>query len=58
VTEILASPDCPVCGHPPAFVLVGAVQAFCANDACHVICWNPSLTPAENLADRGEVESP
>lgn len=52
----LACPDCPLCGHPPAFVLVGGVQAFCRNDECGCVCWNPSLTQRENLADIGPVE--
>jgi hypothetical protein len=55
----LVCPDCPKCGHPPAFVLAGGVQAFCGNDGgCDVICWNPSLTRAVNLADVGTVQSP
>lgn len=51
-------PDCPLCGHPPALVLAGEVQAFCGNDECTAICWNPSLTRAENIADlRSEGEN-
>lgn len=45
----LKSPDCPLCGHPPAFVLAGEVQAFCGNETCEAMCWNPSETAAENL---------
>jgi hypothetical protein len=52
--EPRACPDCPLCGHPPGLVLVGDVQAFCGNDACRVMCWNPSRTRAENLDDIGE----
>ena len=26
------------------------VQAFCGNDGCTVMCWNPSLTRDENMA--------
>jgi hypothetical protein len=40
---------CPVCSREPQFVLAGAVQAFCGNDECKVICWNPSESLAENL---------
>lgn len=51
----LACPDCPLCGHPPAFVLVGDVQAWCGNGACEAWTWNPSKTQAENVADIGRV---
>ena len=54
----LACPDCPLCGHPPAFILAGAVQAFCSTVECRVMCWNPSKTRAENLASPWEVELP
>ncbi len=52
-----ACPNCPLCGHPPAFVLVGNVQAFCGNDDCEAMCWNPSLTAAENRRHAVRVES-
>jgi hypothetical protein len=42
-------PLCPLCGWPPAFVLAGAVQAFCGNEACPAAAWNPSETAAANL---------
>ncbi len=54
----LRCPDCPICGHPPFFVLHGCVQAFCGNEDCAVMCWNPSRTQAENLADVTEHEVP
>lgn len=50
-TSALVCPACPLCGGPPMFVLRGCVQAFCGNDGCEVMCWNPSLTAEENLAD-------
>ncbi len=53
---LLACPDCPLCGDPPFMTLAGEVQAFCGNEACEVMCWNPSKTRAENLADAGKVE--
>lgn len=52
----LRCPFCPFCGDPPAFILVGAVQAFCRNDDCKVMIWNPSETAAKNLHDMGEVD--
>lgn len=33
-------PTCPWCGQPAWFVL-GATQAFCGNEACAVLMWNP-----------------
>lgn len=56
MTGPLLCPDCPVCGHPPAFVLVGAVQAFCGNGACAALMWNPSKTQADNLRDAGTID--
>lgn len=49
------APDCPLCGHPPMFV-VGGSQAFCGNDNCRCLNWDMSKTPAENMADVGEVD--
>jgi len=50
---ILATPDCPVCSHPPVMMFGGGTQAFCGNDDCGVLCWNPSLSLDENLQDVG-----
>jgi hypothetical protein len=50
----LACPCCPLCGEPPFLVLVGAVQAFCGNEDCMVLSWNPSRCAEENLADQRE----
>ncbi len=51
------SPDCPLCGHPPMFV-VGGRQAFCGNDDCRALGWDMDATPAENRANAGEIELP
>jgi hypothetical protein len=40
------------------FTLVGDVQAFCGNDGCEAMAWNPSCTKAENLADVTRTEMP
>jgi len=45
----LRCPVCPLCGEPPTIILAGAVQAFCGNDSCRAMCWNPSDTAAGNL---------
>jgi len=31
--------------------LAGGEQAFCGNDECHVLSWNPTLTLEELQAD-------
>ena len=46
------TPDCPLCSHPPKFI-VGITQAFCGNDACSLLCWDPTLTLDENLLHAG-----
>lgn len=43
----LPSPDCPGCGHPPLTYLLPLSLAFCTNEACGVLSWNPELTPAQ-----------
>ncbi len=48
--EVL-TPDCPLCGQPPMMVFGGGTQAFCDNDDCTLIFWNPSLSLDDNLLD-------
>ena len=38
---------CPGCQRPTSLVLPGAIQAFCENDECHVMCWNPQDSLAQ-----------
>lgn len=58
-TAVLPCPFCPLCGQPPYFVLAGAVQAFCGNEDCDVMCWNPSETAEANIAAlHAETEGP
>lgn len=52
---LILCPNCPLCGQPPKFVLAGAVQAFCGNDTCDLILWNPSETLDDNLTNAGIV---
>ena len=54
----LACPRCPVCNEPPAFILRGAVQAFCGTEDCPAMTWNPSRSAVDNLADMHEVHWP
>lgn len=37
------SPDCPRCGQPPQ-LQIGDSQAFCGNEECDVLMWNPRET--------------
>ena len=54
MSEIL-TPDCPVCGQPPVMVFGGWTQAFCGNDDCNIVCWDPSKSLDDNLLDVGFV---
>lgn len=56
MAEVL-SPGCPLCGHPPRFT-VGTTQAFCGNDDCNLIMWNPMASLDENLTDADVVRFP
>jgi hypothetical protein len=51
----VATPTCPRCGSAPQLAL-SAIQAFCGNDACTVLMWNPSVSPAQNEALLIDVE--
>lgn len=41
------SPTCPVCGEGPAMVLPAGTQAFCGNEACDVLMWDPTQSDAQ-----------
>ncbi len=56
--EKLPCPRCPLCGELPMLAMIGFTQAFCGNDSCTLLCWNPSLTLDENLLDAGVVKLP
>jgi hypothetical protein len=43
--------NCPECGEPPRMVLTGGEQAFCGNDGCRILMWDPTQTRAEMLAE-------
>ena len=55
MAEIL-TPRCPLCDQPPAIMLPGATQAFCGNDDCTLLCWNPFASLDANLLDAGVVK--
>lgn len=48
------TPDCPVCGQPPQ-LRASARQAFCGNDDCDALMWDPTADAAEQLANRRSV---
>ena len=54
MAEVL-TPRCPLCGSAPYMVMGGGTQAFCGNDDCTLICWDPSLSLDDNLMDAGVV---
>jgi hypothetical protein len=55
MTKIL-TPDCPVCGEPPLWVLGGGTQAFCGSDECPVFTWNPAQSREHFMATAREVQ--
>jgi hypothetical protein len=42
--------NCPGCGEPPRF-LIAPNQAFCGNDSCRMLMWDPAKTVAEMIAE-------
>jgi hypothetical protein len=46
---------CPGCGEPAAMALLPG-QAFCGNEACAVLAWNPNRTLAELTEDIHRVD--
>jgi hypothetical protein len=45
-----------VCGSVPPFIHPNLANAFCGNDECNVLMWDPWSTAKENLEDMGEVK--
>jgi hypothetical protein len=48
---------CPVC-EQSAVIVVSEAQAFCGNDECVVLAWDPRLTREQFHADCQEIELP
>lgn len=44
-------PTCPVCGAPPMPMSIQLGQAFCTNEDCNVLAWDPYSTKDQNLFD-------
>ena len=55
MAEIL-TPGCPWCGGPPLLVMGGGTQAFCGNDDCDCLTWDPSKTDAANRRNANVVD--
>lgn len=53
-----ATPRCPQCGHLPMMVLGGGTQAFCGNEDCSTLTWNPSHSLDENLLNTNFIRLP
>jgi len=47
MTLVIRTPLCPMCDEPPLWLLGGGTQAFCGNDGCPVMTWNPTETREE-----------
>lgn len=52
------TPGCPFCGQSPVWVFGGGTQAWCGNDDCTLLMWDPSLSLDENLLNAGFVRLP
>ena len=52
MAEIL-TPRCPLCNHLPAITIPGGIQAFCGNDDCVLLTWNPTKSLDDNLMAAG-----
>jgi len=42
-------PWCPWCGEPPRFILPGQGDAFCGNESCGMLKWDPTKTYPQML---------
>jgi len=50
------TPNCPYCGEPPVLLLDGGHQAFCGNEDCKVLTWNPTETVEQLEANRKDID--
>lgn len=57
MTRIL-TPLCPLCSEEPIMVFGGGTQAFCGNDECTLLTWNPALSLDANLLDAKGIDFP
>jgi hypothetical protein len=45
------TPRCPLCDREPMMMLGGGTQAFCGNDDCRLLTWDPTKSADANLAN-------
>lgn len=50
-------PRCPHCHQPPALLLDDGQQAFCGDEACDVLTWNPTKTAEEMEANKTIIDA-
>jgi hypothetical protein len=50
------TPECPLCGLPPALILAGGHQAFCGNERCRVLTWSTHRPVDELLTQYHTVD--
>lgn len=54
---VLRSLHCPACGALPGLIL-GPTVAFCANDDCNALQYDPAADPAAQLGNPTLIDSP
>lgn len=52
----ILTPRCPLCCGLPRIVF--GTQAFCGNDDCTLLMWNPELSVDDNLMDSKVIHLP
>lgn len=55
LSKLLLSPNCPMCGQPPALLLLPAF-AMCGTISCLCVKWDPTKSAEENLRDQTSIE--
>jgi hypothetical protein len=48
--------NCPGCGKFAAIVMQGGEQAFCGNDDCSVMAWNPTKSLRQMVDSFGKID--
>lgn len=46
---------CPGCETEACMILSGR-QALCGNDGCAILIWDPTLSPAQNMASMHRID--
>lgn len=48
-------PNCPLCSSPAPFIFPNLRNAFCVNEDCDVLTWDPWATLEQNLTNAGKA---